>query len=110
MTGDQLQAVFEKVAAGAGRLAIANARFAYHYGGATDHALLSVSVAGDAIDRARIYHVVTVDYLFGGGDGHDEFRAGTNLTFGDLEVDVVAAYLTAHSPVDAKVEGRVVSR
>ena len=110
MTGDQLRAVFEKVAAGAGRLTIANARFVYHYGGASDHQLISVTVAGEPIDPARAYHVVTIDYLLGGGDGHDEFKAGTNLTFGDYEVDVVAAYMTAHSPVDAKIEGRVVAR
>lgn len=110
LTGDQLRAVFEKVAAGAGRLAIANAAFVYHYGGASDHALLSASVGGAAIDPTRVYRVVTTDYLLGGGDGHDEFKAATNLVFGDLEVDVVAAYLTAHSPVDPRVEGRVMSR
>jgi len=53
---------------------------------------------------------VTIDYLLTGGDGHTEFKAGTNVIFGDIEVDAVAAYLTAHSPVDPKVEGRIVQQ
>jgi 5'-nucleotidase / UDP-sugar diphosphatase len=110
LTGEQLRAVFEKVAAGAGRVAIANAAFVYHYGGPSDHQLLEATVGGDAIEPARVYHVVTTDYLLGGGDGHDELKLATNLVFGDLEVDVVAGYMTKHSPVDPKVEGRVISR
>jgi hypothetical protein len=29
------------------------------------------------------------------------------VIYGDVEVDVVAAYITAHSPVSPKVEGRL---
>ncbi len=110
MRGDQLRAVFEKVAGGAGRLAVSGGVFAYHYGGASDHRLISVSVGGQPIDPGRVYHVVATDYLLGGGDGHDEFRAGANIVYGDYEVDAVAAYMTAHSPLDRQIEGRVLSQ
>jgi 5'-nucleotidase len=53
--------------------------------------------------------VATIDYLLLGGDGHTGFAKGTNVIYGDVEVDVVAAYITAHSPVSPKVEGRLAS-
>ncbi len=110
LTGTQLTAVFQAVANGTGRLSVAGAAFVYRFGSGTDHRLIAASVAGGQIDPTRVYHIVTNDYLLGGGDGHDEFKQGANVIFGDLEVDVVAAYLSAHSPVDPQIEGRVISQ
>ena len=110
LTGTQLRAVFEAASGGAGRLHVGGGAFVYKLTNPGGQRLISATVGGAAIDPVRVYHVVTIDYLLTGGDGHTEFKAGTNVIFGDIEVDAVSAYLTAHSPVDPKVEGRIVQQ
>lgn len=110
LTGKQLRAVFEAASGSAGRLHVAGATFTYRFANPAGQRLLSATVGGKPIDDSRVYHVATIDYLFGGGDGHTEFKEGTNVIYGDIEVDAVAAYMTAHSPLDPKVEGRIVSQ
>jgi len=107
MTGKQLRAVFEAASGTSGRLQVGGARYAYRFENPTGQRLRSVTVGGAPLDDAKMYHVVTIDYLFGGGDGHSEFKDSTNVIYGDIEVDVVAAYLTAHSPLDPRIEGRI---
>ena len=107
LTGKQLRAVFEAASGSAGRLHVGGATWTYHFENPAGSRLLSATVGGQPVDDARIYHIVTIDYLFGGGDGHTEFKQATNAIYGDIEVDAVAAYMTAHSPLDPKVEGRI---
>jgi 2',3'-cyclic-nucleotide 2'-phosphodiesterase (5'-nucleotidase family) len=107
MTGKQLRAVFEAASGSAGRLHVGGATFTAHFESPTGQRLLSANVGGKPLDDARLYHIVTIDYLYGGGDGHTEFKDSTNPLFGDIEVDAVAAYMTAHSPLDPKVDGRI---
>ena len=110
MTGKQLRAVFEAASGSAGRLHVGGASFAYHFENPAGQRLLSATVGGKPLDDTKLYRVVTIDYLFGGGDGHTEFKDATNPIYGDIEVDAVSAYMTAHSPLDPKVEGRIVQR
>jgi 2',3'-cyclic-nucleotide 2'-phosphodiesterase (5'-nucleotidase family) len=110
MTGKQLRSVFEAASGSAGRLHVGGAMFTYHFENPAGQRLLSASVGGRPLDDAKLYHVVTIDYLFGGGDGHAEFKEATNVIYGDIEVDAVSAYMTAHSPLDPKVEGRIVTQ
>ena len=52
---------------------------------------------------------VTNDFMFTGGDGYTAFAQGTNVKqTGDLLLNVVIDYITAHSPVAPVVEGRFV--
>ena len=110
MTGTQLRSVFEAASGSAGRLHVGGASFTYHFENPAGQRLLSATVGGKPLDDATLYRVVTIDYLYGGGDGHTEFKDATNVIYGDIEVDAVAAYMTAHSPLDPKVEGRIVQR
>ena len=110
MTGTQLKAVFEAASGSAGRLHVGGAAWTYHFQNPAGSRLLSATVAGRPIDPARVYHIVTIDYLYGGGDGHTEFKDATNPIYGDIEVDAVSAYMTAHSPLDPRVEGRIVQK
>jgi len=110
MTGKQLRAVFEAASGSAGRLHVGGASFAYHFENPAGQRLLNATVGGKPLDDTKLYRVVTIDYLFGGGDGHTEFKDATNPIYGDIEVDAVSAYMTAHSPLDPKVEGRIVQR
>lgn len=110
LTGKQLKSVFEAASGSAGRLHVGGAAWTYHFENPAGSRLLSATVGGQPVDDARIYHIVTIDYLFGGGDGHTEFKAATNAIYGDIEVDAVSAYMTAHSPLDPKVEGRILQK
>ena len=107
MPGRQLRAVFEAASGSAGRLHVGGASFTYRVANPAGQRLLAATVGGGPLDDQRLYHVVTIDYLYGGGDGHSEFKGATNVLYGDIEVDAVAAYMTAHSPLDPKIEGRI---
>jgi 2',3'-cyclic-nucleotide 2'-phosphodiesterase (5'-nucleotidase family) len=59
-----------------------------------------------ATDTVRI---VTNDFMFTGGDGYTVFAAGTNIAQpGDDLLQVTIDYITANSPVDPEVDGRIV--
>ena len=62
------------------------------------------------IDPNATYRVVTNNFLFGGGDGYEVFKQGTNVfETGVLLHDAVAEYITTYSPVSPKVEGRIIN-
>lgn len=110
LTGTQLREVFEGAAGAAGRLHLSGGSFVYNFGNAPGQRVLEAKVGGQPLDPAKTYRVVTIDYLYTGGDGHTGFKGGTNIKVGDNEVDAVAAYLTEYSPVTPKLEGRIVQR
>jgi 2',3'-cyclic-nucleotide 2'-phosphodiesterase (5'-nucleotidase family) len=61
------------------------------------------------VGPADTVRIVTNDFMFGGGDGYTIFGAGTNVIQpGDDLLQVAIEYVTAHSPVDPLVEGRIV--
>jgi len=107
LTGKQLRAVFEAASGSSGRLHVGGARYSYRFEDPAGQRLRSVTIGGSPLDESRVYRVVTIDYLFGGGDGHAEFKDSSNVIYGDIEVDVVAAYMTAHTPLDPRVDGRI---
>jgi len=110
LSGAQLREVLEAASGTAGRLHIGGGAWTYRFSNPPGQRVLAATVGGAPIDPARVYHVATIDYLLLGGDGHSEFAKGTNVVYGDIEVDVVAAYMTARSPLDPKVEGRIQQR
>lgn len=110
LTGAQLKEVLEDAAGRAGRLQIGGGSFVYRFTNPAGKRVLEATIAGRPLDPARVYHVATIDYLLLGGDGHTWFGKGTNVIYGDVEVDAVAAYMSAHSPLDPKVEGRITRR
>jgi len=110
LTGVQLKEVLEGAAGAAGRLHLAGGTFVYRFANPNLERVLSATVGGAPLDPARIYRVVTIDYLYTGGDGHAGFKSGTNVKVGDTEVDAVAAYIAANSPVHPKIEGRIVQQ
>ena len=61
------------------------------------------------VGPADTIRFVTNDFMFTGGDGYTAFAAGTNVKqTGDLLLNVVIDYITAHSPVAPVEEGRFV--
>jgi 2',3'-cyclic-nucleotide 2'-phosphodiesterase (5'-nucleotidase family) len=107
LTGAQLAAIIDRAVCVSGRLHMAGVVVSFHFDGGTANCVKSIFVSGAPLVPARTYHVATIDYLLLGGDGHTGFAKATNVIYGDVEVDVVAAYITAHSPVSPKVEGRL---
>ena len=52
---------------------------------------------------------VTNDFMYGGGDGYTVFANGTNVAQpGDDLLEVAIDYVTANSPIDPVVDGRIV--
>ena len=72
--------------------------------------LLGATIGGKPIDPKRVYRINTIDYLATGGDGQTAFTQGKIVSLGDRVADVVAEYIKTHSPVNPKVEGRIVSK
>jgi 5'-nucleotidase/UDP-sugar diphosphatase len=111
LTGEQVLRILEhSVAARAGNMQVAGLAFRFDMSRPVGQRVEEVTVGGEPLVPARVYRVVTIDYLAAGGDGQETFLEGENPTYGDGEVWVLAEYIRAHSPVDARVEGRIVGR
>ncbi|KAK2027933.1 5'-nucleotidase domain-containing protein [Colletotrichum zoysiae] len=83
-----------------------NVVVAYDPAAGTGSRLVSVEVGGEPLDDERDYRVVTLDFLAGGGD--NIFVATTDFVSLDTQDEVLVQYVQAKSPVDAKIEGRIV--
>ncbi|HSL33693.1 MAG TPA: 5'-nucleotidase C-terminal domain-containing protein, partial [Candidatus Limnocylindrales bacterium] len=61
------------------------------------------------IGAADTIRIVTNDFMFGGGDGYTVLTGGTDVGQpGDDLLQVAIEYVTANSPIDPQVEGRIV--
>lgn len=108
LKGELLLRILERSINGAGmNLAIAGAQVVYDPSAPAGHRIVSMTISGQPFDPAKTYRVQTIDFLAGGGQGQVEFRDGTNVTYGEPTVDVVADYITKHSPLDPKFDYRI---
>jgi 5'-nucleotidase/UDP-sugar diphosphatase len=107
LTGADVAAVIDRASCVTGRLHMAGVVVSSRFDLGAPNCVKSITVGGAPLSSTKTYHVATIDYLLLGGDGHTAFAKGANVIYGDVEVDVVAAYMTAHSPVSPKVEGRL---
>ncbi|MGW4203135.1 bifunctional metallophosphatase/5'-nucleotidase [Streptomyces sp. NPDC004726] len=71
----------------------------------------SVRLNGEAIDPAKTYRVAINEFLSGGGDGFAVLKEHTNKLVGASDLDVLIAYLGAHSsaasPLAPPATGRI---
>jgi 2',3'-cyclic-nucleotide 2'-phosphodiesterase (5'-nucleotidase family)/predicted AlkP superfamily phosphohydrolase/phosphomutase len=125
LTGEQLQTAFlngftpfcdPAFAGGTGRFPqVSGLKVQFHCNGtapvvdtiwkAPDGVAGPLTVLGPT-DTVRI---VTNDFMFGGGDGYTVLASGTNVAQpGDDLLQVAIDWISAHSPVDPAVEGRIV--
>jgi len=111
LTGAQVLRILEhSVTERAGAMQVAGMAFSFRMANQAGRRVMEATVGGRPLDPERVYRVVTIDYLAGGGDGQDAFLEGANPSYGDQAAWAVAEYFRTHSPLDPKVEGRVVSR
>lgn len=63
------------------------------------------------IDPSKTYRVVTNNFLAQGGDGYTVFQKGANIiNLGFVDYEVLKEYIQTHSPVEPKIEGRIITR
>lgn len=111
LSGAQILRILEhSVSERAGNMQVAGMAFRFNTAKPLGQRVLEATVAGEPLDPERLYRVVTIDYLAGGGDEQETFLEGVNPSYGDAEVWVLAEYMRANSPVDAEVEGRISGR
>ena len=109
LTGENLREIIDRAVCVTGRLHMSGVVVSYRFDAGTPSCARTITVGGAPLDPTRTYHVATIDYLLLGGDGHTTFKRGSNVIYGDVEVDVVAAYITSRSPVSPRAEGRLAS-
>ncbi|MBT2391282.1 bifunctional metallophosphatase/5'-nucleotidase [Streptomyces sp. ISL-1] len=61
----------------------------------------SVKLKGEAIDPAKTYRVAMNEFLAGGGDGFAVLKEHKNKLVGASDLDILIAYLAAHSSASA---------
>jgi 2',3'-cyclic-nucleotide 2'-phosphodiesterase (5'-nucleotidase family) len=111
LTGDQVMQILEKSVSGRpGNIVVSGMTFTFDQTRPIGQRVTSATVGGQSLVRTKVYRVETIDYLATGGDGQVTFQEGKNVVYGDPVIDVVAAYIKAHSPVNPAVEGRITGR
>jgi 5'-nucleotidase len=69
--------------------------------------IVSIRVGGVPIDPAATYLVTTNNFVAAGGDGFTQFLNGTNQIGGPIDLDVLIAYVKAHTPLTPALDGRI---
>jgi 2',3'-cyclic-nucleotide 2'-phosphodiesterase (5'-nucleotidase family) len=69
-----------------------------------------VKVNGEPLDPAKSYSIAIPDFVLKGGDGYSMFAGLPVLVSpeaGDLIVSALEEYVSGHTPIEPKVEGRI---
>jgi len=115
MTGADVLAALEngvsQVEEKAGRFPqVSGLAFIYDPKAAAGSRVVSVTVGGKALDKAKTYKVATNDYMAGGGDGYAAMKNGKvviDSSGATLMATTVMNHIAANAPVAPKVEGRI---
>lgn len=70
--------------------------------------ITSMYLHGAAIVDKQIYRVTMNSYLANGGDDFSLFKQGEHVSGGALDVDALASYLSAHTPVHPPATDRII--
>jgi 5'-nucleotidase len=74
-------------------------RFEYITNNPEGSRISNITLNGIPLDMSKQYHVTLGDFLASGGDSFIAFKSGTNPIGGGVDLEVLTAYLIAHSPV-----------
>jgi 5'-nucleotidase len=98
-----------QVEEGAGRFPqVAGMSFAFDAAAEAGSRVSDVMVGGMAVDLAKVYGVVSNNYVRNGGDGYAMFKTATNpYDFGPDLADVTAEFLAANAPYTPYTDGRI---
>lgn len=84
--------------------------FTYDPAAAAGSRVVSVTVGGKPLDKAKTYKVATNDYMAGGGDGYAALKKGKALidaSGATYMATMVMDHIAANAPVAPKIEGRI---
>jgi 5'-nucleotidase len=114
LTGAQIDRVLEQQWDGQGTspkvLQVSNGlTYTWHSGGPLGSRVddASIKIGGVTVDPAASYRVTVNSFLADGGDGFTALRSGTDRLGGDIDLDALAAYLTAHDPIAPTPRDRI---
>ena len=109
LTGAQVRAVLEQqFSGGAGRLQISGLRYTFRATASAGAHVTEATVNGAPLDATRVYHVVTNNFLAGGGDGYTTFTQGSSGRAGAVDLDALIAYVeTFAGPLNVTLDGRI---
>lgn len=71
--------------------------------------VVQLEVAGQPVDPAATYRITVPSFIASGGNGHSIIAGASTYRYdtGVVDVDALVAYLTASSPVEGRLEGRI---
>jgi 5'-nucleotidase len=113
VTGSLVKDILEQQFAGAfgqtstKMLQISGLTYVWNPAAAVGSRIVSIKVGGVPIDPAATYTVTTNNFVAGGGDGFTKFLSGTNQVGGPIDLDVLIAYVKAHTPLTPALDGRI---
>ena len=98
-----------EMADGAGRFPqVAGVSYTVDPAAEVGHRISDVMVGGAPIDPAKVYGVVSNNYVRNGGDGYKMFKDAMNAyDFGPDLADVTADYIIANAPYQPYTDGRI---
>jgi 5'-nucleotidase len=118
LTGAQVREALEngvsQIETGAGRFPqVGGMRYSFDPAAPAGSRITGIQVAAGgsfaALDPNATYRVVVNNFIAGGGDGYSVLTKGTDrVDTGFLDSDVLTEYLSARSPVNSQVEGRII--
>jgi 5'-nucleotidase len=85
-------------------------RFGYDLSKPIGQRLVFATLNGAALEDAKSYRVTVSDFLSNGGDAFSLFREGTDPILGDIDVNVLVAFLARGSATTQPKPGRVENR
>ena len=111
LSGNKVTELFEQMAMTGGEAVSSGVKLCF----TADHRLQSATVNGEAVDPARSYRIVTIDYLAEGNDKMTAFKAkqdvithnGESNIFHNILIDFFIEKEMQGVAVDADLEGRV---
>jgi 5'-nucleotidase/UDP-sugar diphosphatase len=108
LSGERVKEALEQGATGEfGLLQVSGIAVTYDLTKPVGNRVAKAEVQGAALDPRETYTVVTNDFLAAGGDKVAALKEGEQIEYGDTLRDTLARYLSRHSPVAPKVEGRI---
>jgi 5'-nucleotidase len=116
VTGETIIAALENGVSqheeGAGRFPqVAGMTYAFDVSKPAGERVSDVMVGGAPIDPAKMYGVVSNNYVRNGGDGYKMFRDAQNAyDYGPDLADVTAEYMAKMGPVKPMLDGRIMQK
>lgn len=112
MTGQQIWQMLEVSVIGYHAIfQVSGLKMVYDQKAQPNKKLISVEIGGKPIDANKEYKVTTNNFLAAGGGAYGIFKEGKDIDDTYVLIrDVMAQYIKKHSPIDYKIEGRIIAK